>query len=369
MRPAAGDAGSPAGRHPDADGRPAVISIAAPPARSVARLVLVLALCVGTLYLLYLTRGVLKIVAIAVFTAIALGPLVDLMQHTGLRRGWSIGAVYVALVLIVAGAGIAVVPSSTSQVQRLSRDGQHAVTHLRRDPTFKRYDERYHITAKLQDQLGRLPQRASALSGPLRDVTVGVFGFITTLVTVLSIAFLLLLNGRRHADWALGALPVRHAVRWRRLLPQVYAAVSRYVLGNLAISAIAGACAWLALSVLGIPFALPLALLVAFLDLIPMIGATLAAAGVALVALLVSPIACLIWLAYAFVYQQAENYVIQPLVYRRAVEVNPLVTIIAVMVGGTLLGLLGSLLAIPVAAALQLIVGEFRQPERSAALG
>jgi predicted PurR-regulated permease PerM len=345
-----------------------VAAIAAPSARGLARVIVVLAVCVTALYLLYLTRGVGKLLAISVFTAIALGPLVDVVQRTGVTRGWAIAMVYVTLVLAVVGAGVTIVPASASQVQRLSHDGQHALADLRSSPPVRRYDERYHVTERIQQQLRALPQRASRLSGPLRDVTVGVFGFITDLVTVLSIAFLLLLNGRRYSAWVFDTLPAHQATRARRLAPLIYTAVSRYLLGNLVISAIAGAGAWLVMTVLGVPFALPLALLVAFLDLIPMIGATLAAAAVALVALLVSPVAALVWVAYALAYQQLENYVIQPLVYRRALDVSPLVTIVAVLVGGALLGLLGVLLAIPLAATLQLTLTELRRPVAAAPL-
>ena len=136
--------------------------------------------------------------------------------------------------------------------------------------------------------------------------------------------------------------------------------MSGSVVGNLEISVIAGVCAWLAMTILGIPFAVPLALVVAFLDLIPMVGATLGALIVALVALLVSPVTALLWLVFAFAYQQGENYLIQPLVYRRVVKVSALGTIVAVLIGGTLLGLLGALLAIPAAAAIQLIVKDLR---------
>jgi predicted PurR-regulated permease PerM len=347
---------------PARDTRPLDVSIARPSARGVAKVIAVVALGAAAGYLLYLTRDVIKIVAIAAFTAIALGPLVDLVQRSGLARAWSIAAVYVALVLLVLGAGAAIVPSIGSQVQTLSTDGARSLSNLRRNPTVRRYDEKYHVTSKLQEQVKRLPQRATQLSKPLRDVTVGVFGFFSSLVAVLSIAFLLLLSGRSYANQAFDLLPPAHAERCRRLAPQVYSAVSHYVLGNLAISAIAGAGAWAVMVALGLPFALPLALLVAFLDLIPMIGATLAAAAVALVALLVSPLAALIWIVYALLYQQVENYVIQPVVYRRTVEVNALTTIIAVMAGGALLGLLGALLAIPVAAAMQLVIRDFRRP-------
>jgi predicted PurR-regulated permease PerM len=328
----------------------------------VAKVIALVALGAVAIYLLYLTRGVIKIVAIAAFTAIALGPLVDQAERRGLSRAWAIAAVYVALVLLVLGAGTAIVPSISSQVHRLSTDGARTLSELRRNPTVRRYDQKYHVTSRLQEQVKRLPQRTTELSKPLRDVTVGVFGFFSSLVAVLSIAFLLLLNGRSYANRAFDVLPGAHAERCRRLAPQVYSAVSHYVLGNLAISAIAGATAWAVMVALGLPFALPLALLVAFLDLIPMIGATLAAAAVALVALIVSPIAALIWIVYALLYQQVENYVIQPVVYGRTVEVNALTTIVAVMAGGALLGLLGALLAIPVAAATQLVIRDFRRP-------
>jgi predicted PurR-regulated permease PerM len=193
-------------------------------------------------------------------------------------------------------------------------------------------------------------------------VTVGAFAFVSNLIAVLSIAFLLMLDGDRYAQAAITAVSPRRAERWRRLAPQIYRAVSGYVLGNLAISVISGTCAWIAMTILGVPFALPLAIVIAFFDLIPMVGATLGAIIVAVAALLVSPLTAVEWLAYVFVYQQAENYLIQPVVYRRAVQVNPLVTIVAVMIGATLLGLLGALLAIPAAAAIELIAADLRNP-------
>jgi predicted PurR-regulated permease PerM len=233
---------------------------------------------------------------------------------------------------------------------------------LRANPTLRRYDDRYHVIGPIERQLRRLPGRVAQAAGPLRDVTVGAAGFVSNLVAVLSIAFLLMLHGERYTRAALSLLAPDRAARWRRLTPQIYRAVSGYVIGNLEISAIAGGCAWVAMTVLGVPFAAPLAIVIGFFDLLPMIGATLGAIIVALAALLVSPLTAVLWLVYVFVYQQAENYLIQPLVYRRALQVGPLVTIVAVLVGATLLGLLGVLLAIPTAAAIQLIVQDLRDP-------
>ena len=113
------------------------------------------------------------------------------------------------------------------------------------------------------------------------------------------------------------------------------------------------------MTALGIPFALPLAIVIGFFDLIPMVGATLGAIIVGLAALLVSPLTAVIWLVYVFAYQQAENYLIQPYVYGRAVQVHPLIVILAILIGSALAGILGALVAIPVAASIQSVVRDY----------
>jgi predicted PurR-regulated permease PerM len=331
-----------------------------PSPRGVTRLVAILAANAVALYLLYLTRGVLKLLVIAVFAATALGPLVDAVQRTRLPRAWAIIVVYLACALAIAGVGVLIVPSVGTQIGRLVHDAEHAVRDLRGNATFRRYDDHYHLTAKAQTQLRDLPSRVGRAVGPLRDVTVGALGFAADLIAVLSMAFLLMLRGDRYTERAIAVLSSEQAERWRRLRPQVHRAVSGYVLGNLTISVIAGAGSWLALTVLRVPFALPLAIVIALFDLVPMVGATLGSIIVALAALLVSPLTAVLWLAYTLAYQQVENYVIQPIVYRRAVEVSPLASIVGVLVGGTLLGVLGALLAIPSAAVIQLVWQDLR---------
>ena len=262
-----------------------LVALAAPSARGVARLMAIVAACAAALYLVYLTRGVIELCAIAGFVAIALAPVVDAAQRaTRLSRAWAIGAVYVACALAIVGVSALIVPSVGSQVRELSRSAQRAVEDLRSNPTVRRYDDRYHLAEKTRAQLQHLPEHIDEAAGPLRDVTVGAVAFASHLVAVLSIAFLLILHADRYAHAALGALPPAQAARWRRVGPSIYRAVSGYVLGNLAISVIAGTCAWLAL------------------------------------------------------------------------------TILAVLVGAALLGLLGALLAIPAAAALQLILRDLRDP-------
>jgi predicted PurR-regulated permease PerM len=112
--------------------------------------------------------------------------------------------------------------------------------------------------------------------------------------------------------------------------------------------------------ILGVPYALSLGLLVGFFDLIPLVGATLGAIFVALVTVTVDfPTATIVWLAFIIVWQRFEDYVVQPLVYGRALQVNPIVTIVSVLAGASLLGILGALLAIPSAAAIQIILRDW----------
>src|SRR4051812_43979858 len=154
-----------------------IAQLGSPSLQGIARLVAIVAACAGSLYLLYLTRGVLKILAISLFTATALGPVVDAVQRRHVPRAWAILLVYLACALAVVGAGAVMVPSVGSQVRELSQQAQRAIGDLRHDATVRRYDNRYHVSQKIQAQLRSLPSRLGDAAGPLRDVTVGVFGF------------------------------------------------------------------------------------------------------------------------------------------------------------------------------------------------
>jgi predicted PurR-regulated permease PerM len=204
-----------------------------------------------------------------------------------------------------------------------------------------------------------LPERLAHLLGPLKQVTVQAFSLIAQLVTVLALTFLLLLQGRDYVELGLSLAGDREE-RYRRLIKEISAAVANYMLDNVAISALATIATWIVLSILGVPYALSLGFVVGFFDLIPLVGATLGAIVVALATVTVSfPVATIVWIAFIIIWQRFEDYVVQPLVYRRALHVNPLVTILAVLVGAELLGILGALIAIPIAAAVQILLREW----------
>ena len=339
---------------------PVRVRLTAPPLSGVLRIVLLLVATALALYLAWRIRGVIQLLVISLFFAFALFPVVDAVAvRTRAPRAVVILVVYVILALLVGLIGYVVIPSIVREVQTLSRDAPHYAAELRRNATFRHYDDRYHITAKLLRDAQRLPELLARAAGPLKDVTVGAASFVTQLITVLAVTFLLVLHGREYSELGLSLVGRRHQ-RYRQVIIDIKDAVARYTLGNIVISVLATVATWIVLSILGVPYALALGLVVGFFDFIPLIGATLGAIVVALATVPVSfPTATIIWIAFIIVWQRFEDYVVQPLVYGKAVHVNPLVTIISLLVGAELLGILGVLLAIPSAAAIQIILREW----------
>jgi predicted PurR-regulated permease PerM len=259
----------------------------------------------------------------------------------------------------VAVIGYVVVPSLVKEVGQLSHDAPRYAADLRRNSTFRHYDNRYHISATLVRDARRLPQLLGHLAGPLKEVTVQAFAFIGQLFTVLAISFLLVLHGREYIRLGLSLTGDRNE-RYRRLTIDIDNAVAQYVLGNITISLLATVATWIVLSILNVPYPLALGFIVGFFDLLPLVGATIGAVVVALATLTVDfPTATIVWIAFIIVWQRVEDYVVQPLVYGRRLQVNPIVTIVSVLVGAVLLGILGAVLAIPVAAAIQIILRDW----------
>jgi predicted PurR-regulated permease PerM len=338
-----------------------------PSTRAVARITLTVAGVLLLLYLLYIVRSVLILVFIAGFLALALGPAVDFFQRRGMPRSLAILSTYLSIFTAIVGVGLLIVPPVVNGVNNLSRDIPGYVQDLRKSKTFRKYDSRYHISTKLNEQAKKLPSKLGDAAGALQSVTVGVFSALVQLVTVLTMTFFFLKDGERIVGFGLQALG-RREPRFRAVSGDIYRSVSGYVAGNLIISIIAGSVAFVTLTLLGVPFAVPLAVLVAFLDLIPLVGATIGAVVVGIVTAFTDfPTATIIWAVVALAYQQVENNVLQPVVYRRTVDVPPLAVIVAILIGSSLLGVLGALVAIPVAATVQIIARDlYRSRTRGA---
>lgn len=344
--------------------------------RIVFRAVLIVVAVALALYVIYLLRRPLSWLVIAAFIAIAVsGPVSALSQH--MRRGFAIAIVYLTLILIPIGVGALIVPGLVGQAEDLAQNApdyaQDVTDYVNENETLRNLNEDYDITTKLEDEAATLPEKIPDAAGALRDIGVGFVNSVFAGITILILSIFMVAGGPTWIEGALsgrlfaGALGVEPATgdpqrkeRIQRALNHIGAAVGGYVGGALLQATIAGITAFIVLTILGVPFAAPLALVVFFFDLIPLVGATLAAVLVALVTLFVNfPVALIIWVVYAIAYQQVENYIIQPQIQKRAVEVDPFVVLVAVLFGGTLFGIIGALLAIPTAASIQIAIREW----------
>jgi predicted PurR-regulated permease PerM len=208
------------------------------------------------------------------------------------------------------------------------------------------------------------------LGAGVLDVVRSVVTAVVGAITIIFLTYFMLLEGPRTVRGLLDVLPETVRPRYERVGRDIYRSISGYVTGNLLISLLAGVLSTIVLFAVGSEFAIALGLLVAILDLIPLAGATLAAIIVSTVILIETDwIRCLIVIGFFIGYQQFENHVIQPLVYGRTVQMSPLAVLCAVLVGAQLAGILGALLAIPVAGSLLAIAREILQYRQETAAG
>jgi predicted PurR-regulated permease PerM len=340
-------------------------------ARLVAKIVLVIAGVVGALYFAYLVREVIGLFLVAVFFAVAIAPAVNWLDHRRVPRWLAILLVYLGIGGSIFGIGLLIVPPLVNGVEDLSGDLPGYVDDLRNNQTFRDYDDRYHITEKLREQAQQLPTKLGDAAGTLRDVTVGVFTRFVQLFSILVITFFLVKDGHRLLEFLYRQVPPERARRFRKIADDISDAIAGYVFGNFVISVLAGLVTYVTLRILGVPFATPLAILFGFFDLIPLVGATLGGILVGIVVAFAAdfPLGLIVWGVVLILYQQVENNLIQPFVYGRAVQLHPLIVIVAILIGAALLGVLGALVAIPAAAAVQAVIRDywsFRQGDRAA---
>jgi predicted PurR-regulated permease PerM len=334
---------------------------AAPSVRAIARVVLVTVAILAGLYLLYQLRTVITLILVAVFFALAIAPAVNWLHRHHVPRWLAILLVYFSIAAGIFGIGLLVVPPLIEGINDLSDDLPGYIEDLRENETFREYDDEYDITDKLQEQAEDLPSRLGDAAGTLRDVTVGVFSRFVQLFSILVITFFLLMEGNRILEFVYRQLSPQREVRMRRIAHDVSSAISGYVFGAFVISTLNGFVSYITLTILDIPFAVPLAILMAFFGLVPLVGATIGGILVGIVVALAGnfPADLIAWAIVLIVYQQVENNLIQPLVYGRAVQVHPLIILIGVLVGASLLGILGALVAIPGSAAIQSVVRDW----------
>ncbi len=316
---------------------------------------------VGTVFVLWSLLSelalLLGLLAVALFFTVVLTPFVDLVQQRlHLRRTLATLVVFVIGVVVVAGIVVLFVePIATSSsdlgrdLPKLVRDAEHGrgrIGHVLRD---------LGVQGWVHDNLPAIRRSLGRSDGPLVQAGVAVVSGVVATITIAVLVFLMLVEGPLFSAAVLGLFPPGRAERIRRIGTDAARAMSGYALGNLAISGLAGTTAYISLRLLGVPFALVLAVWVAFADLIPLVGATLGAIPPIFIGLLKSPGTALAVIAFFVVYQLFENHVVQPVVMSRTVRLNPLGVLLVVIAGVELAGMLGALLALPVAGAAKVV--------------
>jgi predicted PurR-regulated permease PerM len=316
-------------------------------------------------------RSVFVYIFVAFFLALAINPLVALLMRRGVKsRGAASGAACLIVLAGIAAIGFAFIPTLVDNVNHFVDAAPGYVHDLTKGRgRFGFLETKYHVVERLEHYIKQGgAKKLLGFSGVAVSVTKGVLSFIVGSVTVAFLTFFMLLEGPAWMERFYGLLPPESQPRWRKVGQDIYRQVGGYVTGNLAISLIAGSLATFVLLLLGVPFAVALGLLVGLLDLLPLVGATIAAVIVVAVGFLHSLVAGIVLIVFFIVYQQIENHILQPLVYNRTVSLSPLAILVSILIGAQLAGVLGALAAIPVAGAIQVLIVDFLRHRREKAI-
>jgi len=315
-----------------------------------------------------MVRNELVLLLIAAFIAIGLDPAVRWLVRRGLSRPVAVAVIAVIALGLFAGFLAAAFPPLAREATQLVDAAPRYARDLQdQRNALGRLNAKYHVAQRVQQSLqqGVSVKTAGGLLSAGTAILSFTFQLLLTLVLV--VYFLADLPRIKQAVYRLVSL--RHRPRFGLLADEVITRVGGYVLGNVATSVVAIVTSYILLLILGVPYALVLSVLTGILDLIPLVGSSIAGVIVALVALAtVSPAASLITVIFHVIYRVFEDYLLNPRVLRRTVDVSPLVTIVAVILGGALLGIVGALVAVPAAAAVQLVLTEVVYPARDRAV-
>lgn len=304
---------------------------------------------------------VLTLLGLAFFIAVGLDPAVTWLARRVMPRWAAIAVVVVALLGVVAAFLALAIPvlvtQSTHLADELPRYMKQAQDH---SSTLGRLNARYHIVPNVQKMLNG--SGSTSMSSGVLGAGKVVIGALTATVLVLVVAIYALADMPRIKRGLYHLAPRSRRARMVLLTDEILARVGGYVLGNLLISVISFAGTWLWCLALGIPYALLLGLLVGLLDLVPIVGSTIGGIVVALVALTVSLPVAIATVVFYILYRFAEDYLLVPRIMGRTVDVPGLVTVVATVIGGAVLGIVGALVAIPLAAGIKLLLHEVAKP-------
>lgn len=339
------------------------------------------ALVIGVVIVaLVLTRNILAPFVLAIATAYVIGPLVDRVQRmTRLPRVLVIALFYLLFLGTLALLGALLEPALAEQQNGLFKSGgtvadavldrasknAEIVDLLRRtgvdivpydDPAYP--EKRTVVSRRLQAEIDRATQPSQ-----VREVAQTTFGLLLKVVIWFFATFYLLLNGQRSVNYLYRFVPAERVAQVRQVVGRIHAVLGRYLRGQLYLILIMSVASYIVLRIFKIPYALPLAIGTGILEIIPFVGPIIAGTLASLVALSTHGVGPMIGVAIAyFVLREVEDQIVVPQVIGRVVHLDPVVTIFVVLAGEQLAGIIGVLLAVPLAAAVRVIIDESFPP-------
>lgn len=322
-----------------------------------------IAMVCGTFLVILILREISRVIVwllVAGFAAVVLAPAVDVTQkHLHLPRAPATLLVFLVVLGALGGMLYTFVRPVVDQIDTFLDTLPAVVEDAQQGRgTIGELVDRYNLSTVIAENRDKIQSQLTDAGAPALDVLRSIFSTVLSAITIVVLAFLLVLRGPRLSEATLALVAPRHRERARLVGADAARAISGYMFGNLLISIVAGTSTYLLLLILGVPYAGVIALFVAFADLIPMVGATLGAIPTVGLSFLHSTSAGIISLIFYVAYQQFENQVLQVTIMSRTVDVNPLTVMVSVLVGVELFGFLGALLAIPAAGTIQVVIGD-----------
>jgi predicted PurR-regulated permease PerM len=330
------------------------------------RTILLVAVTVVVIVALASIRSVLLVLFVSAFSVAVLSPPAAAMER---RFGWSRRVcsmvLVLAIVVVVAGVAVVMVQAVGSAVHGLSHDLPHIADQARHSGLGRLIDKRNGSLDAVTKHAGDITNGAGKVSRGVAHVGVSAFGAIAVVFSVIFLTLFGLIDEPHLRGWT-GSLMERDTrERYLRVTDRIVRTTSSYMLGNLAISVVCGAVYGVTAVILGLPYPLALAVIAGILDLVPNVGATIAGAIIVLVALSVSLEAVIVFLIVIVVYQQIENYVLQPTIIGKAARISGFTVLASVLAFGALFGLIGAVIGVPIAAGLQILVEELTAGRRA----
>ena len=331
-----------------------------------ARTILIFVGLVALTWAFVAVGGVLLVIFVSIFLAVVLSPVVDAAgQKFNLGRGAASSLVVLGLAVLATVLMLIALSPLVDAIRSFADDVPNITREIDQSAIGKQLDIHSHVVETLQKHAGAIVSGVGHAAGGVLGVAASAFGVFVLGFSVLFMTLFLVMDLPKYLTSLTSVMNNDSAVRWRRINDEIIRSTSRYMIGNIAISIICAAVYGVTAVVLGLPDALALAVIAGFLDMIPNIGSTIAGVILGIAALSVSTTALIVVVIVILLYQQFENYVLQPTIIGKAADISGFLVILSVLFWGALLGVVGAIVGVPITAAILIIVRELTADRRA----